>query len=160
MLINYVKNRLTLLWVYEFCADNMTAQFSHTSATCLELKYKQWSRIHMDNKVESDKLPLVSVIMTAFNHARFVEKAVSSVWAQSYQNIELICLDDGLADNTPAIPTTLSASSPIPMRVIVKKNEGVSRTLNKGIQEAKGSLIGLLASDDYYDSTFIQKNVL
>ncbi len=64
--------------------------------------------------------PLVSVIMPAYNHERFVEEAVRSVWAQTYANVEVIVLDDGSRDRTPEILRRLEAESPIPMRVVCK----------------------------------------
>lgn len=97
-----------------------------------------------------DSGPLVSVIMPAYNHARFVEDAVRSVWSQTYPYVELIVLDDGSADETPAILERLRAASPIPMRVVSKPNEGVTRTLNRGLAMARGSFIALSSGDDRY----------
>lgn len=94
--------------------------------------------------------PLVSVVMPAYNHERFVEDAVRSVWAQSYPAVELVVLDDGSRDRTPEILRRLQAESPIPMQVVCKANEGVTRTLNRGLALARGELIALGSGDDRY----------
>lgn len=97
-----------------------------------------------------DALPLVSVVMPAYNHERFVEDAVRSVWAQTYPNVELVVLDDGSRDRTPEILRRLQAASPIPMQVVCKANEGVTRTLNHGLALARGEFIALSSGDDRY----------
>jgi alpha-1,3-rhamnosyltransferase len=94
--------------------------------------------------------PLVSVIMPAYNHERFVEEAIRSVWAQTYTHCELIVLDDGSKDATGAIAERLREISPMPMTVIRKENEGLSRTLNQGLALARGEYVTLCASDDRF----------
>jgi glycosyltransferase involved in cell wall biosynthesis len=103
--------------------------------------------------------PLVSIVMPAYNHEAFVELAVRSVWEQTWDNIELIVLDDGSSDRTPGILRELAARSPIPMRVICKENEGVCRTLNRGIALAKGEWWAGIASDDFYHPSRIEVQV-
>lgn len=94
--------------------------------------------------------PLVSVVMPAYNHEKFVEAAVRSVWAQDYRPIELIVLNDGSTDGTLRILRRLENISPIRMIVIDKKNEGICRTLNRGVSLAQGKYITFLASDDEF----------
>lgn len=101
-------------------------------------------------------MSLVTVIMPAYNHERFVEQAVKSVWDQSYKNIELIVIDDGSKDKTGEILEGLASNSPIKMKVVRKENEGVCKTLNLGLSMAKGEWICFLASDDYYLDSFIE----
>ena len=93
-------------------------------------------------------VPLVTTIVPAYNHERYVEEAVRSVWAQDYPNHELVAIDDGSSDATPDMLRRLEAESPIPMRVIAKENEGVSKTLNLGIRESNGDYVNVCASDD------------
>ena len=101
----------------------------------------------------------VSVIIPSYCHEEFVESAVRSVWEQSYQNIELLVIDDGSKDRSPQILQELEKESPIEMRVILKENEGLSRTLNLGLREAKGCYIAVLASDDFYHPQKIENQV-
>lgn len=95
-------------------------------------------------------LPLVSVLMPAYNHEKYVEASVRSIWAQTYPNTELIVVDDGSRDETPAILRRLAAESPIPMRVEVQSNSGTTRTMNRAFSLARGEYITLTASDDLY----------
>ncbi len=99
---------------------------------------------------KNDTMPLVSVIIPSYNHEKYIEEAIRSVWTQTYHNIELIVIDDGSKDNSVAIINRLSTTSPIPMKVIVKANEGVCKTLNLGVIQSSGKYISFLASDDRY----------
>lgn len=101
----------------------------------------------------------VSVIIPSYCHEKYLEQAVRSVWEQSHQDIELLVIDDGSKDNSPALLQELEKESPIEMRVILKENEGLSRTLNLGLREAKGNYISILASDDFYHSCKLEKQV-
>lgn len=107
----------------------------------------------------SEKLPLVSVLMPAYNHAQFVERAVKSVWNQTYKNIELIVVDDGSLDGTYKVLMELRELSPIKFRLESQNNHGVSYTLNKCIKMAQGEWIATLASDDMYRSDYIETMV-
>lgn len=102
---------------------------------------------------------LVTVLMPAYNHAEFVEKAVRSVWSQTYRPIELVVIDDCSTDDTAQRLAALAAESPIPM--CFRRNDanhGVCYTLNRCLDEAHGEWVGFLASDDYYapEKTAIQ----
>lgn len=97
--------------------------------------------------------------MPAYNHDRFVEEAIRSVWDQTYPNLELIVINDGSVDGTAQVIEGLVNSSPIKMRFHTKSNEGICRTLNLGISMAEGEWIALLASDDKYGPEFIRKNM-
>jgi FkbM family methyltransferase len=108
---------------------------------------------------ETPGLPLVSVLMPAYNHERFVEQAVRSVWEQSYKNIELIVIDDGSSDGTLKILRELDSISPISMQVHTQANQGICRTLNKCFAISNGVWVAHLASDDQYRENFIERMV-
>jgi glycosyltransferase involved in cell wall biosynthesis len=98
----------------------------------------------------ADDLPLVSVILPAYNHERYVALAIASVLAQTYPNIELIVIDDGSTDGTLArIQSSLSGAS-IPCRVLTRENRGAPATLNEGAALARGDYLAFLNSDDYF----------
>ena len=102
--------------------------------------------------------PLVSVIIPSYNHKEFVLKAIRSVLDQTYKNIELIVIDDGSSDGSGEL--LQSASSTFGFFFHSQKNVGVCRTLNRGIREfSKGEYICVLASDDYYESAKIEKQL-
>lgn len=102
------------------------------------------------NDPPSQPFPLVSVLMPAYNHEKYVEESVRSIWAQTYPNVELIVIDDGSRDATPDILRTLAAESPIPMRVEIQANVGAAETMNRALAFARGEYLTLTASDDRY----------
>ena len=96
------------------------------------------------------EIPLVSVIIPSYNHEKYIEEAVRSVWSQTYKNVELIVIDDGSTDQSVEILNRLENQSPINMKVIRKINEGVCKALNHGLRIASGKYISILGSDDRY----------
>lgn len=97
--------------------------------------------------------PLVSVIIPSYNHEKYIEESVRSVWRQTYKNIELIVIDDGSSDQSINILNRLQHDSPIVMKVVQKENEGICKTLNLGLKLSSGKYISILASDDRYLET-------
>lgn len=98
-----------------------------------------------------DKNSLVSVIIPAYNHERYVQETIESVINQTYQNIELIVLDDGSSDTTwEKIQEMKPKCEQRFVRVYfgTKENEGTCKTLNKLISLSGGEFIFLIASDD------------
>jgi len=96
-------------------------------------------------------LPLISIIIPAYNHEQYVQEAIQSAINQTYQNIELIVIDDGSKDNTwQKIDEMKSICQKRFSEIIfnTQSNQGVCLTLNKGISLATGQYIFLLASDD------------
>lgn len=94
--------------------------------------------------------PLVSVIMPAYNAEKTVGKAIESVLRQTYDNFELIVIDDRSKDDTYSV---ISGYGERDSRVRVcqnEKNSGVSATRNYGVNIAKGDFIALLDSDDMW----------
>lgn len=103
---------------------------------------------------------LVSVIIPAYNHAQFVQDTIQSIIAQTYQNIELIILDDGSKDDTwQKIQEMKSVCEKRFSKIHfeTKENEGTCKTLNKLISLAKGEYIYLIASDDLAKPDAIEK---
>jgi len=90
--------------------------------------------------------PLVTVIIASYNHARYIEKSVSSVINQTYSNIELLVIDDGSTDESPAILKQLQEKHGFDLRF--QANKGLAATLNDAIQRARGELIVPFGSDD------------
>ena len=90
-------------------------------------------------------LPLVSVIIPTFNRAYCLAETIHSVLTQS--GFELIVVDDGSTDDTQKVLKNFSD-----IRVIhLRENRGVSYARNRGIEEARGSLISFLDSDDLWE---------
>ena len=101
--------------------------------------------------------PLVSVIIPCYNHQNYVEKSLKSVFDQTYKNIEIIVIDDGSKDNSVNILKELQKNNHFILEC--QENMGVCKTLNKAISMSKGKYIAILASDDYWDLTKIEKQV-
>jgi glycosyltransferase involved in cell wall biosynthesis len=88
--------------------------------------------------------PLVSIVIPAYNHARFVDEAIQSVLAQDYPNKELIVLDDGSKDDTAAVLRKYEGL----FHFETHSNIGQAATLNKGWRMARGVLLSYLSADD------------
>lgn len=98
--------------------------------------------------------PLVSAVIPAYNHERYVQQTLRSLIAQTYPNLELIILNDGSKDDTLARIQALAPECQgrfCRFVVVDKSNEGVGKTLNQGISLAAGSYIFHLASDDFVE---------
>jgi glycosyltransferase involved in cell wall biosynthesis len=92
--------------------------------------------------------PRVSVLCLCYNHAQYVEEAIQSVLAQTYQSIQLIILDDGSDDESVAIiKKNISFKSEITF-LVNETNQGYTKSLNKALSKATGEFIIDLAADD------------
>jgi glycosyltransferase involved in cell wall biosynthesis len=87
--------------------------------------------------------------MPCFNYGRFLGEAIDSVLAQSYQNWELIVINDGSTDNTKEILCDFKDTR---IQAIHIENAGVSNARNTGLKAAKGDYIAFLDADDVWDS--------
>lgn len=95
--------------------------------------------------------PIVSVIIPSFNRGPFLKKAIESVLAQSYQEFELIVIDDGSEDNTAQIVSSFKR----PGNNIVyvrQENKGPAAARNAGITVSRGAFLAFLDSDDWWDN--------
>jgi glycosyltransferase involved in cell wall biosynthesis len=92
----------------------------------------------------------ISVVIPTYNGARFIERAVRSVFGQTQLPVEIIVVDDCSSDATLEILSSLVQSSPVPLRLmrLSRNSGGPSRPLNTGINAAACDLIALLEQDD------------
>ena len=93
---------------------------------------------------------LISVIVPVYNVEEYVEKCVLSIINQTYKNLEIILVDDGSTDNSGKICDEIAIKDNR-IKVIHKKNGGLSDARNVGIDIAKGDYLGFVDSDDYID---------
>ena len=98
----------------------------------------------------------VSIIVPVYNTERTVEKCIQSIQKQSYNNIEIVLVDDGSPDNAPAICEEYAKRD---TRIVCchKKNGGLSDARNFGIMRATGDYIGFVDSDDYVAPDMYEK---
>lgn len=95
--------------------------------------------------------PLVSILLPSYNHERFVQQTIRSVMAQTYQNLELIVIDDGSTDKTwdkiqELMPECEKRFSVV--KAEKQSNQGITITLNRLLEKAQGEYVYLIASDD------------
>ena len=97
--------------------------------------------------------PRVSVVIPAYNQAEYLGDAIRSVLSQTYQDFEIIVVDDGSTDNTPLVANEFSDN----IRYIRQENKGLAGARNTGIRNAKSTYIALIDSDDIWLPNFLQK---
>jgi glycosyltransferase involved in cell wall biosynthesis len=88
----------------------------------------------------------VSVVIPAFNAGRWVARAIDSVLAQDWPNVEVIVVNDGSTDNTDEVCRSYGER----IRYVRQENAGVSAARNRGIELAEGQLIAFLDADDQF----------
>ncbi|OCL91218.1 glycosyltransferase family 2 protein [Aliarcobacter thereius] len=101
--------------------------------------------------MEEKKLPLVSVVVPCYNHEKYVKETIESIINQTYQNIELIVIDDGSKDNSvkvieSLIPKCKERFSRFEFRH--RPNKGLCATLNEALEWCDGKYYSACASDD------------
>jgi glycosyltransferase involved in cell wall biosynthesis len=101
--------------------------------------------------------PKVSILMAAFNHEKYISEAINSVLSQTFQEWELIIVDDCSTDNT--VSKIKSYSDPRIRVFISQHNEGQFATVRKCLEEATGEYIAILNSDDSFHSAKLEKQV-
>lgn len=101
--------------------------------------------------------PLVSVIVPTYNREQFLEKAIQSVLSQTYQNFELIIVDDGSTDNTNALVEKYKQDKRV--HYYYQENQRQSAARNLALRHAKGDFICFLDSDNYWPEDRLMKSV-
>ena len=95
--------------------------------------------------------PIVSVVMPAYNAARYIKASINSVLAQSFRSLELIVVDDCSSDDTNMIVKQLASSDDRIRLIELKENRGApAAPRNVGVQQAKGQWIAFLDADDIW----------
>jgi glycosyltransferase involved in cell wall biosynthesis len=92
--------------------------------------------------------PLVSVVIATYNMAQYLQKAVDSVLAQTWENLELIVVDDGSTDDTAQVMKAFKDNARV--RYLPTENQGQPRAKNTGISSAKGEFIAFCDADDLW----------
>lgn len=98
--------------------------------------------------------PLVTIVMAARNAQATLAQAIDSIVAQDATDWELIVVDDGSADATPAMLARYAAADPR-IRLLAGPGEGAAQARNRGIAEGRGQWLAFLDSDDWWDGDFL-----
>lgn len=101
-------------------------------------------------------MKLVSVIIPFYNEEEYIEKALISVLNQTYENLEILLINDGSTDNSLKIVKKFNDKR---IKIIESTNNGVSIARNIGIKESKGNYLCFLDADDYWEKNKIEKQV-
>jgi glycosyltransferase involved in cell wall biosynthesis len=104
----------------------------------------------------STHIPLVSVIVPAYNAARFLPESLPSVLAQTWTDFELIVVNDGSTDDTVAC---VEAFTDPRIRLVTQANRGLAGARNGGIRVARGTFIALLDADDLWHPEKLARHV-
>ncbi|MEG4109372.1 glycosyltransferase family 2 protein [Microcoleus sp. S13_C5] len=107
---------------------------------------------------KSFSLPLVSVIIPAYNAESFIEETLKSVLAQTYPAIEVLVVDDGSQDRTAEIVEKISKKYSH-VQLVKQQNAGVAAARNLGIQKSRGEYIAPIDADDIWYPENIEKQV-
>lgn len=122
-----------------------------------DAKQKEAEEILGEKNVKNCEKGLVSVIMPSYNTADYIKESILSVLNQTYQNLELIIVDDCSSDDTMTVIDEVEDS-----RIKVFKNEknsGAAVSRNKALREANGQWIAFLDSDDLWTTDKLEKQI-
>lgn len=99
----------------------------------------------------------VSIITVSYNSASTIKDTIESVASQTYDNIEYIVIDGNSKDETMDIVTLYSN---IIDNVVSESDKGIYDAMNKGVQLATGDIVGILNSDDFYETTTVIEDIV
>lgn len=110
------------------------------------------------NKNIKDFSPAISVIMPVYNSEKFVSYTISTILKQTYQNFELLLIDDGSTDQSGKICDSF-AETDTRVRVFHKENGGICSARNLGLVHARGKYIAFCDNDDEYGPDLLKDNI-
>ncbi len=101
-------------------------------------------------------MELVSIITVCYNSEKTIRRTIESVYGQTYQNIEYIIVDGKSSDRTMQIVNEYKPLFGERLKIISEPDKGIYDAMNKGISLAKGNVIGIINSDDYYEKSAVE----
>ena len=96
---------------------------------------------------------LVSIVIPCFNHEKYIAAAINSVLSQTYENLELIVIDDGSSDRSLEVIRQFKDPR---LQIHSQENAGAHTTINRGLERARGDYLTVLNSDDLYESNRLE----
>ena len=102
--------------------------------------------------------PLVTAVVPAYNAEKTIDETLKSVRAQTYRNLEILVVDDGSTDGTPALVEAHASADPR-VRLIRQANAGVAAARNRGISESAADFVAPIDADDLWMPTKIEKQM-
>jgi len=101
---------------------------------------------------DKDKYPFISVVIPCYKAELYIARAIDSVLAQEYVNIQVLVVEDGIVDNTKSI---VSAYDERVEHIILKTNQGASAARNTGLEKANSDYVMFLDADDYLEGKLL-----
>jgi glycosyltransferase involved in cell wall biosynthesis len=101
---------------------------------------------------------LVSLLIATYNRADYLLEAIQSAQKQTWQELEMIVIDDGSTDHTPQILEEMRGKEPR-LKVFRQENRGIAAAENRGLKEAKGKFVAILDSDDLIEPDKIENQL-
>jgi glycosyltransferase involved in cell wall biosynthesis len=105
----------------------------------------------------ANTLGLISIIIPSYNHRQYIGEAVRSVLSQTYEDIELIVIDDGSQDGSPDFIATIKDGR---VKLVRQANQGAPAAINRGLEMANGDFLAILNSDDSYHPRRLEKAIV
>ncbi|MFZ1702568.1 MAG: glycosyltransferase family 2 protein [Pyrinomonadaceae bacterium] len=99
--------------------------------------------------------PLISIIIPNYNYAKYIAKTVDSALTQTYQNIEVVVVDDESKDDSLAVLGEFGSR----IKVIAQTNQGVSAARNNGVAASSGKLVAFLDADDLWSPEKLERQM-
>ncbi len=122
-----------------------------------QARYSAWRELREGPGNPSS--PKVAVVVPCYNHARYVERALASVFAQTYRQVELVVIDDGSTDGSADALRRALKKSPFPSRFVSCPNRGAAATINEGVRQCAAEYVNVLNSDDAFTADRLQAMV-
>lgn len=105
-------------------------------------------------------MPKVSIVVPNYNHARFLRQRIDTILSQTFQDFELILLDDCSTDDSRAVLSSYASNPHVQAIEFNEQNSGTTyKQWNKGVRLARGEYVWLAESDDYSDPRFLERMV-
>ena len=98
----------------------------------------------------------ISVIIPVYNSEKYLERCLKSVIYQTYENLEIICVNDGSEDNSLEILEDFKKKDER-VKIISTENKGQSHARNKGLKESSGDYVSFIDSDDWVSLSLYEK---
>ena len=98
---------------------------------------------------------LISVVITCYNHGKYLRQAIESILAQTYRDVEIIVVDDGSTDHTKFVVDNYPQ-----VKYVYQANQGLSSARNTGVAHSKGEFVCFLDADDWLLPNALETNYL
>ncbi len=109
----------------------------------------------MNTPKQCQNAPFISVVVPMYNVEKYIRTCLDSILAQTFDDFEVICVDDGCSDNTVAIVESYTDRR---IRIVAQRNRGLAAARNTGINASSAPFVALLDSDDYWHPEKLEKH--